>query len=151
MGIKGKVVREVDIKCGGNFIHEFFTHKPHEMAVIAPDIIRSCNLVFGQWGASGSVVSWQFIHDGKVASTKEMIEVGDNKIVFKVIEGDALKAYNALSFSIHVKEIGGKQFGVWSVEFQKVNATIPDPTSYLDMLCGFTKDMNAYVLKQTTA
>ncbi|KAI3728678.1 hypothetical protein L6452_17319 [Arctium lappa] len=90
MAITGKVVREMDIKCDVNFLHQFFNHKPHEMVVITPDIVRRCDLVSGQWGTSGSVISWHFIHDGKMTSAKEMIEVDDDKIVFKVIEGDVL-------------------------------------------------------------
>ncbi|XP_024994436.1 kirola-like [Cynara cardunculus var. scolymus] len=151
MVITGKVVREVDINCGGNFLHQFFSHKPHEMAIIAPDTVHRVDLVSGRWGAPGSVISCHFIHDEKINSVKDFIKVDDEKIVFKVIEGDVLQVYNALSFSIHMEEAEDKQSGVWSVNFEKANASIPDPTPYLDLLCGFTKDMNAYILKQANA
>ncbi|KAI3728679.1 hypothetical protein L6452_17320 [Arctium lappa] len=148
MAISGKLVREVDVKGGGKFIHQIFEHKPNEIAIMSPDKIQRCDLVSGQWGASGSIISLHFIHDGKVNTAKEMMEADDEKIVFKVIEGDVLQVYNALTLTIHFEEMGDKRLGVWSMDFQKVNASIPDPTTYLDLLCAITKDMDAYILKQ---
>lgn len=89
--------------------------------------------------------------DGKIQTAKEIIEEVDDethKIVFKVIESELLQVYNALTIAVHIEDRDNKQVVVWSINFEKVNANIPDPTIYLDMLCACTKDMDAYILKQ---
>ncbi|KAJ9549252.1 hypothetical protein OSB04_021795 [Centaurea solstitialis] len=154
MAITGKLVREFDIKGGGNFLHHIFKQKANEIATISPNKVQSCDLVSGQWGAPGSVISWRYIHDGKVNTAKEIIEAADDEtqtIVYKVIEGDVMQVYDALTLTVHFEETGNKHLGVWSVDFQKANASIPDPTPYLDLLCDLTKDMDAYNLKLQAA
>nr|XP_043624820.1 kirola-like [Erigeron canadensis] len=150
MTITGTLVQEVDIKCHGNLLHDIYKHKLHETAIISPDKVRRCDLVTGEWGAPGSVISWDYIYDGKVNTVKEVIEAVDDdnhKIVFKVIEGELLKVYNAFILTIHIKNRGQKQFVTWTLDFEKLNSSIPDPSPYLDLVCAFTKDIDAYILK----
>ncbi|XP_023765980.1 kirola [Lactuca sativa] len=147
----GKLVREVEIKSDINLVYEIYKHKPNNSAVIAPDKVQGCDLVSGQWGAPGSVILWRFIHDGKVESAKEIVEEVDDelhKIVFKVIEGGVLEVYNPLIITINVEDMGHKKLVIWTMEFEKVNANIPDPTPYLDLLCAVVGDMDAYFLKR---
>lgn len=91
-----------------------------------------------------------FSVDGKLETAKEIIEEVDDelhKIVFKVIEGDILEVYNSLSFILTTKEVGDKKFVILSIEFEKANASIPDPTSYLDLVCGLVANVGAHFLK----
>ncbi|KAL7607731.1 hypothetical protein Lser_V15G11087 [Lactuca serriola] len=88
---------------------------------------------------------------GKVESAKEIVEEVDDelhKIVFKVIEGGVLEVYNPLIITINVEDMGHKKLVIWTMEFEKVNANIPDPTPYLDLLCAVVGDMDAYFLKR---
>nr|XP_043625237.1 kirola-like [Erigeron canadensis] len=150
MTIAGTLVQEVDIKCHGNLLHDTFKHKLHECVIMSPDKVKHCDLVTGQWGAPGSVISSDYMYDGKVITAKEVIEAVDDenhKIVFKVIEGEVLKDYNAFTSTHHVEDRGGKRLVTWTVDFEKLNPSVPDPSPYMEWLSSFTKDMDAYILK----
>lgn len=88
--------------------------------------------------------------EGNMSTAKEIIEAVDDeahKIVFKVIEGEILEVYSAVTLTIHIEDKGDKQLAIWTMDFKKVNASIPDPTPYLDLLCACTQDMDAHILK----
>ncbi|KAL7607732.1 MLP-like protein 31 [Lactuca sativa] len=150
MAITGTITREVEIKCHRHQVFELFKHRPHDTSVIDPETIEACHLISGQWGVPGAVVLWHYYHVGKKETAKEIIEEVDDelhKIVFKVIEGDILEVYNSLSFILTTKEVGDKKFVILSIEFEKANASIPDPTSYLDLVCGLVANVGAHFLK----
>ncbi|KAL7607729.1 hypothetical protein Lser_V15G11081 [Lactuca serriola] len=150
MAITGKISSEVEIKCHRHQIFELLKHKPHHISVVDPERIEACHLLSGEWGVPGAVVLWHYYHDGKKETAKEIIEEIDDelhKIVFKVIEGDILEVYNSMSVIFMTKDVGDKKFVIWTIEFEKANASIPDPTSYLDVVCGMAGNMNAHFLK----
>ncbi|CAH1414579.1 unnamed protein product [Lactuca virosa] len=82
-------------------------------------------------------------------TVKDIIEEVDDelhKIVFKVIEGDILDVYNSFSFILTTRDVGDKKFVIWTIEFEKANASIPDPISYLDLVCGLARNIDAHFL-----
>ncbi|KAL7609050.1 hypothetical protein Lser_V15G11079 [Lactuca serriola] len=148
----GKITREVEIKCDCHLIYELYKHTPHESAVVDPEKVEACHLVSGQRGSPGSVIQWHYYHDGKLETAKEIIEEVDDelhKIVFRVIEGNILEVYNPFIITLKTEDVGDKKFVIWTLEFEKVNASIPDPTQYLDLLCGIAGNMDAHFLKQS--
>ncbi|XP_071693979.1 kirola-like [Rutidosis leptorrhynchoides] len=152
MALTGQVSKKVDITCHGKLLHEIYKYKPNNVANIAPDKVRGCDLVSGEWGAVGSIISWNYIYDGKVETGKEIIEEVDDethKIVFKVIEGHILEAYKALTITFHIEEEGGKEYIIWTIDFEKVDASVPDPTGYLDVLGACINDIDSHIQKQT--
>ncbi|KAI3502131.1 hypothetical protein L1887_30162 [Cichorium endivia] len=151
MATTGKIAREVEFKADVNLVYDIYKNKPNNSAIIAPDKVQGCDLVAGQWGASGSIILWHFIHDGKVETAKEIIEEVDDvahKIVFKVIEGDVLEVYNPFIITVKTEDMGDKKLVIWTLDYEKVNESIPDPTPYLDLLCSVVGDLDAYFLKQ---
>ncbi|GJR74166.1 Bet v I domain-containing protein [Tanacetum coccineum] len=132
-------------------LHDIYSTNPYNVAAIAPDKVQGCDLISGEWGAPGSVISWRFFHDGKVHTAKGIIEEVDDenhKIVFKVIEGEILQAYKTFIITFHIEEMGDKQLIIWTIDFEKVNEGIPDPTIYLDLLGACIEDMDAHMLTQ---
>ncbi|GKA56672.1 Bet v I domain-containing protein [Tanacetum coccineum] len=151
MALTERLVKKTSITCRGNLLHDIYKHKPYNVAAIAPDKVQGCDLISGEWGAPGSVISWRFFHDGKVHTAKEIIEEVDDenhKIVFKVIEGEILQAYKTFIITFHIEEMGDKQLIIWTIDFEKVNEGIPDPTIYLDLLGACIEDMDAHMLTQ---
>ena len=56
-------------------------------------------------GTKGFVIFWNYVHDGKVCVAKEVVESIDsenNKVTFKLIEGDLLQDYKSFKFIIQV-------------------------------------------------
>ncbi|CAI9275467.1 unnamed protein product [Lactuca saligna] len=145
----GKLVREVEIKSDINLVYEIYKHKPNNSTVIGP--IQGCDLVSAQWGGSGFVILWRFIHSGKVESAKEMVEEVDDELHKIVFQGDwrsVGEMYSLLILTINIEDMGHKKLVIWTMEFEKVNAHIPDPTPYLDLLCVVVGDMAANFLKR---
>ncbi|KAL7607726.1 MLP-like protein 31 [Lactuca sativa] len=151
MAIKGKISREVEVKCNCHLVFELYKQRPNDSSAVDPAKVEACHLVSGEWGVPGSVVEWHYYHDGKKETGKEIIEEVDDelpKISFKLIEGDILKVYNSFINTLTTKYVGDKKFVIWTIEFEKADASIPDPTSYLDLLCGIAGNMDAHFLKQ---
>ncbi|CAH1414573.1 unnamed protein product [Lactuca virosa] len=134
MATTGKISREVEIKCHRHLVFELLKHRPHDTSIVDPERIEACHLVF----------------DGAKGTAKEIIEEIDDelhKIVFKVIEGDILEVHNSFSFILMTKDVGDKKFVIWTIEFEKANPSIVDPTSYLDLVCAITGNIDSHFLK----
>ncbi|MCD7452698.1 hypothetical protein HAX54_017822, partial [Datura stramonium] len=101
MGVKGKLIASMEVKCGGDLFHDTFHTNTHHVPNISPNI-NHFEIHEGETLKVGSVVSWKYIEDGKEMYVKEVIEASDpqkKSVTWKVIEGDLLKLYN--SFTIH--------------------------------------------------
>ncbi|KAL7609051.1 hypothetical protein Lser_V15G11078 [Lactuca serriola] len=150
MATTGKIVREVEVKSHRHQVHGIYKNNHSDLAAIAPDKVEACHLVSGQWDAPGSVIQWNFYHDGKVETAKVIIvEVDDesHKIVYKVIEGPVLEFYNPVILTFSTEDKGDKKLVIWTMEFEKVNASLPDPTHYLDLLCAVVEDVDGHLFK----
>nr|GEX85237.1 MLP-like protein 43 [Tanacetum cinerariifolium] len=146
MALTGKLVGHVEINSHADVLHDLLRHKPNDIASIS-EPVHGCDLVSGQQGAVGSVICWDYTHEGKKQSGKEIIEEIDetnHKIVFKYIEGHLLEMYKTLTVTFHVEPKDDKQLATWTLDYEKLDASIPDPTSVMDLLCGIIKDMYAH-------
>ncbi|XP_071695959.1 kirola-like [Rutidosis leptorrhynchoides] len=151
MNLTGQVAKKVDIASDGKLLYEIYKYKPNDVAGIAPDKVRGCDLVSGEWGAVGSVISWNYLYDGKIETAKEIVQEVDDKahkIVFKVIEGQILKAYKEFTITFHIEGDGNKEYIIWTIDFEKVDASIPDPSGYLDVLGAVINEIDAHILKK---
>lgn len=62
MSITGQLETDVEIKASAKKFHEVFSCRPHHVANICPDKIHGVDLHEGDWGNSGSVISWRYLH-----------------------------------------------------------------------------------------
>lgn len=68
-----------------------------------------------------------------------------------VVEGDLLQQYKTYRVTIQVDTKGEKHSAViWAVEYEKLSGDVEDPTTFMDMLVGLTKDIEAHHLNQYT-
>ncbi|WMV22950.1 hypothetical protein MTR67_016335 [Solanum verrucosum] len=150
MSLKGKLVSEINIKCDGDVFHEILRHKPHHMSSICPDKIQNVNIHEGEWGTVGSVSSWNFTHDGKEKVVKEIVEEIDEEkklIKKKIIEGDILEDYKSFYITTHVETKGENNLVTWIIEYEKKNANVPDPHTYMEFALNMTKDIETHHIK----
>lgn len=61
MGLKGKLISQIEMKCAGDLLHEHFKSNPHQTSTMSPDKIKNFTLHEGQLGNTGSVISWKYV------------------------------------------------------------------------------------------
>ncbi|XP_059655382.1 kirola-like [Cornus florida] len=150
MTLTGKLVTQTEIKSDGDLFHDMF-RKPHRIYNICPDKVKAVDLHEGDWGTVGSVISWKYVHDGKEKTAKEIIEAVDDEkksVTFKVIEGDLTELYKSFIFIVHVDAMGESNLVTWTLEYEKLNENVPDPTTIMDFLVIMTKDIETYHLQK---
>lgn len=65
MGVKGKLIASVEVKCGGHLVHDIFHTKTHHISNICPSKIQSFEIHEGETVKVGSVVNWKY-NDGNI-------------------------------------------------------------------------------------
>ncbi|XP_047309676.1 kirola-like [Impatiens glandulifera] len=148
IGIK-KLTRQVEIKSDGDVFHELFRSKPHHISNIAPTHIQNVDLHDGDWGSVGSIIFWNYTHDGKEKVAKDIILAIDEEkksVTFKIIEGDLLELYKTCILTVHVEPHGEISLVTWTIEYEKLTEDVEDPTSLLDLCIALTKDIETYHL-----
>ncbi|PON48630.1 Major latex protein domain containing protein [Parasponia andersonii] len=152
----GKLETDVEIKASAEQFHNMFRHKPHHVAHASSEKIQGCELHEGEWGKVGSVVYWNYFHEGKAKVAKEIVEAIDeekNLITFKVIEGDLMEHYKSIKFTIQATPKSEGQLGSvihWTIEYEKHHDEILDPHSMLEFATELTKDLENHLLEDTS-
>lgn len=149
MGLIGKLICQTNIKTDGDVFHEIFGKRPHHVQTMTPENIQGCDLYEGEFGKVGSIVIWKYSIDGKQMVAKERVEAIDEEekqVTFKVLEGDVLKDFKIFVLSVHVDTSGVDNFVTWSFDYEKVDESVKDPTSYLNLVLRMTKDIETHHL-----
>ncbi|XP_019167611.1 PREDICTED: kirola-like [Ipomoea nil] len=147
--LSGKLVSKIEIKSDGDVFHELFRYRPHNISTMSSDKIHGCELHEGEWGTVGSVICWTFTHDGKKKIAKEIIEAIDEEhktVKFKVIGGELTEHYKSLSLNVHVDTRGINNLVTWTIEFEKLNESIPEPHTLMQFVLDVTKDIETHHL-----
>ncbi|CAJ1958857.1 unnamed protein product [Sphenostylis stenocarpa] len=143
-----KLETKVIMKASAEQFYDILCNKTHQIPSIFPDNLLSVQIHKGQWGTEGSIISWNYLHEGKVTEVKEMLEDIDkenNKISFKVMEGELLKHYKSFKIIIQAtpKENGSIVHCVF--QYQKQKHDIPDPHAILQITVEMSKKINEYL------
>ncbi|MED6172376.1 hypothetical protein PIB30_049518 [Stylosanthes scabra] len=142
-----------DIKVDAKQFYDVYCNKTHHVAKACPDKVQSVEIHQGEWGTEKSIISWNFVYDGKACVGKEIVEEIDkenNKMSFRVLEADLLKQhYKSFKFILHVvpKKEGGSKVH-WTLEYEKMNDNTPDPHTLMHLLLESSKDVEAYIISQ---
>ncbi|KAM5553133.1 hypothetical protein ABKV19_025387 [Rosa sericea] len=70
----GKLEVDIEIKAPAERFFEFTTRKTYELSNISPDKVVSCELLEGDWGKEGSVISWNYVLDGSARVGKSYLK-----------------------------------------------------------------------------
>ncbi|XP_059445574.1 MLP-like protein 28 [Corylus avellana] len=148
MSLFGKVEADVEIKAPAEKFHELFSRRPHHISNVCPDKIQGCALHEGDWGNEGSVIYWDYVHDGQAKVVKEKIEAIDdtNKLVtLKVIEGDLLQEYKSFKIIVQATPKGEGSLVHWSFEYEKLKEDVLEPKTLLQFAIDASKDIDAHL------
>ncbi|GAA0139870.1 hypothetical protein LIER_01334 [Lithospermum erythrorhizon] len=139
MGLCGKEAKQMQLKCEGNLIFDLIAYCPYELSKLSPQI-HGCDLVEGQWGTVGAIIQFTFTVDDKTVFAKERIIALDEEnktIQFETIEGQLLEAYKNCTITVQSSNNSISA----SLEFEKKNECIPNPTAYLNSFDKFIRDI----------
>ncbi|RZC58188.1 hypothetical protein C5167_005495 [Papaver somniferum] len=141
---------ETEIKCSADKYFGLFSYKITQLPKLFPNIYKSIEVIGGDGTSVGSTRLWKFFKDGKEMTVKNRVTSFDKEkrsITVEVFEGEVMKNYKSLSAKLDVvpkKYAAGNGILVkWSLEFEKVNDDIPNPTAYLDALRVTTKEVSS--------
>ncbi|KAK6146775.1 hypothetical protein DH2020_020644 [Rehmannia glutinosa] len=144
MGLSGRLISQISIKADVDLLHELFTNKLHRIPDICPGKVKKLDLQSGQWGTVGSVICWQYIHDGKKKSAKAIIEAIDEKkksITFNLLEGDLMEAYNTFKFIVAIDTNGEDNLVTWTLEYEKKTQDVSEPHAVMNLGLSVTKEI----------
>ncbi|KAK7390592.1 hypothetical protein VNO78_25901 [Psophocarpus tetragonolobus] len=146
-----KLETRVPIEASAEKLFDIFCNKTHTIANIFPEKIQAVEIHEGEWGAERSVISWNYINDGKTCVAKEVVEGIDkenNKMTFKVIEGDLLQHYNSFKFKLQVSPKEKGSVVHWELEYEKKNYSISDPHTTLELVVEEANQVDAYLTNE---
>ncbi|XP_059308809.1 kirola-like [Lycium ferocissimum] len=146
MGVKGKLIASVEVKCGGHAVHDLLHTSTHHMPNISSSKISHFEILEGETLKVGSVVNWKYNDDGKDKIAKQVVEAIDvekKSITWKVIEGDLLELYD--SFTIITS--GQDEWATCILEYVKKAEDIPEPLILLGWAIHVIKDMEGNLLQ----
>ncbi|KAI7729837.1 hypothetical protein M8C21_003519 [Ambrosia artemisiifolia] len=144
MALSGKRVAQIEIKSKGDVFHDLWKANPHHIPNLSPTLVQNCQTHNGETGTVGSVLHWNYFHDGKdcVAKTKILAIDEENKSInFQFVDGDFLKLYKSFYVYLHVDTKGSKHVVTWTVEYEKLSPNVPDPDTFMDFYKRLTKDI----------
>ncbi|KAK7323471.1 hypothetical protein VNO77_26945 [Canavalia gladiata] len=142
---------KVYINSSAEKFYDVFCNRPYHIPKLCNEKIQAVNIHKGEWGSEGSIISWNYINDGKAGVAKDVVEGIDkknNKMSFKVIEGDLLgDFYKSFKFVLEVIPKGNGSEVHWVIEYEKQNENIPDPHTMSQLLFEITKNIDGYITK----
>ncbi|MCA2150961.1 MLP-like protein 43 [Mangifera indica] len=151
MSLVGQLETDVEIKAPAKKFHDIFSCRPHHISNVCPEKIQGVDLHEGDWGNSGSVICWNYMHDGVPEVAKEIIEAIDDEInstTFKVIEGHLLDKYKSFLFIVQASQKEEGSLVHWTLKYEKVSEEVPEPKGMLKLAIDVTKDIDAHLIKQ---
>nr|XP_018623925.1 MLP-like protein 28 [Nicotiana tomentosiformis] len=149
MGVKGKLIASVEVKCGGHLVHDIIHTNTHHLPNICPGKLNGFEIHEGGTVKVGSVVIWKYNDDGKDKIAKQVIEAIDHQkksITWKVIGGDLLELYNSFT----IISSNDHQWTTWTFVYEKKTEDVPEPLVLLGLALGVTKDIECHLLNFTT-
>ncbi|XP_062109595.1 MLP-like protein 31 [Humulus lupulus] len=146
----GKMEIDIESNTSPHKFHEMLKHRPHHIPGASGDLIQGCELHEGEWGKEGSVVYWNYFHEGKPKVAKEVVEDIDdenNSITYRVIEGDLLEHYKTFKFVIQAnpKKEGEGSIVNWTIHYEKLHDEIIDPHTMVEFVHELTKYLDTHL------
>ncbi|RZC92811.1 hypothetical protein C5167_028065 [Papaver somniferum] len=153
-----KLEVEYKAKCPAEKLYTMLTRDAPKLPNYASQTINKCQVLPGDGEVRlGSIFVWDYVQGDKPSAviTKVKITAVDHKnmsLTYTVFEGHLTDDYPSFANILAItptQRNGNNNFLVkWSVEYEKANEDIPDPTYFMKMLEDFTKELNTNLLKE---
>ncbi|KAI3982020.1 hypothetical protein MKX01_018926 [Papaver californicum] len=154
-----KLEGELVAKSHADKLYTMMTRGAPTLPKYLPHMIHKCQ-VLPEYGEIrvGSIFVWDYIIEGKASTvtTKEKITAVDHKnmsITYTVFEGDLTIGYPSFAITLHITPIlgdGSNQSTVkWTIKYEKENEHVPTPTSFMEFLEAFSKELDVKLLEES--
>ncbi|XP_062111038.1 MLP-like protein 43 [Humulus lupulus] len=145
----GKLETNVEIKAPAEKFYHIFKHTPHNVHNLTENF-HGCEVHEGEWGTEGSIICWDYFHDGKRMVSKQIVEAIDdekNSITFKCIEGDLMEHYKNFNIILVVtpKAEGEGSVVHWCFDYEKHHGEIIDPHTLIELANEVTNDLASHL------
>ncbi|CAH8308445.1 unnamed protein product [Eruca vesicaria subsp. sativa] len=149
----GIIETTVEVKSSPEKLHGMLVGKKHHMPNAAPSLIQGCELHEGEIGQVGSIVTWNYFHDGEARVLKERIESIDaenNRATYRVLEGDLMNEYKSFLVTFQVTPKEGEPGSVlhWHFEYEKINEEVAHPETLLQFAVEVSKEIDGHLLSE---
>ncbi|KAG6599890.1 MLP-like protein 31, partial [Cucurbita argyrosperma subsp. sororia] len=150
MSLLGKVEADIEMKAPASKLFEIIHKNPHHLSNVSGDKVEGVKLHEGEWGKVGSIINWNYYHDGEAKVAKHLIEAVDEEkhmITFKVLQSDLLKHYKTFKFRCQVTPKGKGSVVHCGLEYEKLHGNVPDAHSMLHLCVALCKDLEAHLME----
>ncbi|CAI9275953.1 unnamed protein product [Lactuca saligna] len=149
MGLSSKTI-QVKIKSSCDVFLELWKTNPCQVPTLTPTTIQNCQIREGEVGTIGSILFWDYFHDGKhrvIKTLTQDLDEAKKSVTFKALEGDLLELYKTFVTHVRVDTDGSNNLVTWTVEYEKLNPNVPDPDTLLEFYKEVTKDIETQQLR----
>ncbi|CAK7326748.1 unnamed protein product [Dovyalis caffra] len=145
MALQGKLETVVELKTPAAKLYNLWKNQAHQVSKHTPNNVQAVNVHHGDWETDGSIKVWNYTIEGKAEMCKEKVEYDDanKKITHYGLEGDVMNFYKVFNISYQFISKGSGSSAKLSVEYEKLNGSIPVPEKYLDLMVYIIKDIDA--------
>ncbi|MCE0481146.1 hypothetical protein HAX54_038611 [Datura stramonium] len=147
MGVKGKLIASMKVKCGGHIIYDLYHTNTHRIPNISPNNVNHFEIHEGETIKVDSIVSWNYNDAGQKKFMKQVIEAIDphkKSSRWKVIQGDVLELYNSFTIAASSEN----QWFTCTLEYEKKTEDTPEPLILLGLIIDMTKDIEGHLFKK---
>ncbi|KAJ9153090.1 hypothetical protein P3X46_026574 [Hevea brasiliensis] len=126
--LKGQLETVVELKSTPEKFFKLWKSEVHQIPNHSPSNIQGVRVHEGDWETSGSIKIWDYTVEGKAGVFKEKVEIDEENKIIKLIglEGD-----------------GQGSLAKLTLEYEKLNESVPAPHIYLDFMISLTTDIDA--------
>ncbi|KAI3902721.1 hypothetical protein MKW92_010526 [Papaver armeniacum] len=159
MAANRKFEVEFKVKCSAEKFYSMMTRDALKLPKYAPRIIHNVQVVSGEGELRlGSVSVWDYVLDNKPSGvrTGAKITAMDHQnmsLTFTILDGYLTDDYTSftstLTTTTPTQRDGNYNCLVkWSVQYQKANDNVADPTYFMKMLDDLTKELDTNLLRE---
>ncbi|KAL1192344.1 MLP-like protein 31 [Cardamine amara subsp. amara] len=151
--LTGELEVEVEIKAPAEKFYEIYAGRPHHVAKATPRNVQACDLHDGDWGIVGSVIVWNYVHDGKAKVAKEIVEAVEPEkrlVMFRVVEGDIMEEFKSFLITIQVtpKQGGPKSVVKVHFDYEKIDENVVHPETLIPFFVEMFKEIDEHLLSE---
>ncbi|KFK22014.1 hypothetical protein AALP_AAs54636U000100 [Arabis alpina] len=151
--LQGELEANIEIKAPATKFYHMFAVRPQDVSKATPENVQRCDVHEGEAGRVGTLLTWNYVHDGKpkVATQRiEAVEPMKNMIKLRVIEGDLMKEFKSFLNTIQVTAKQGGTGGVvkCNMEYERIDEKVAHPESLLRVFVKMSKDIDEMLLSK---
>ncbi|CAH8382992.1 unnamed protein product [Eruca vesicaria subsp. sativa] len=149
--LQGEIEANVEIKAPATKFYHMFAVRPQDLSKASLENLQGCRVQEGEMGRVGTLLTWNYVQDGKPKVAEERVEAVEpknNMIKFRVLEGDLMKEFKSFLCTIQVTPKQGGAGGVvkWRFEYERIDENIAPPESLLQVCVKTAKEIDEMLL-----